>query len=185
MSNNPGPNILTSPASVVSQISTIASLGSIIIGLLLVRQMSTEAADSCEEYVCYQILSQLRFLAFIDGLMILAHIPFAWHSSAVASGVLGNLTQSAICASRLGVSSISAFLSRFFGVTQTCALWQKNGNIPCLHLNHLLFQHGSKCQSHQTNRLRNNLVSHPGSRRVDHICTVGDEAPVLPRAYQR
>ena len=51
ISDDLGPGLLTSPASTVSQISIMTSLGSIIIGLLLVRQVRSGSRDTCEDYV--------------------------------------------------------------------------------------------------------------------------------------
>ncbi|KAL5522713.1 hypothetical protein ACEPAG_8731 [Sanghuangporus baumii] len=76
ISDDQGPGLLTSPAGVVSQISIIASLASIIIGLLLVRQMRIGTKDSCEGYLAF-IESRNHPQLGLETLAILYSLPYA------------------------------------------------------------------------------------------------------------
>ncbi|KAL5523131.1 hypothetical protein ACEPAF_1398 [Sanghuangporus sanghuang] len=76
VSDDLGPGLLTSPAGVVSQISIIASLASIIIGLLLVRQMRIGTKDSGEDYLAF-VESRTHPQLGLETLAILYSLPYA------------------------------------------------------------------------------------------------------------
>ncbi|KAI5120087.1 hypothetical protein M0805_001243 [Coniferiporia weirii] len=74
LSNNNG--LLFSPAAVASQVSMIASLGSIIIGLLLVRQLRISARESANDAIAY-LEHRTHPQLGLETMAILYSLPFA------------------------------------------------------------------------------------------------------------
>ncbi|THH05891.1 hypothetical protein EW145_g4467 [Phellinidium pouzarii] len=75
MSDNNGP-LWYSPAAVASQISIVASLGSIIIGLLLVRQLRISASDCANDAIAY-LERRTHPQLGLETMAILYSLPYA------------------------------------------------------------------------------------------------------------
>lgn len=77
-----------SPAAVLSQVSTIASLGSIIVGLLLTRQLRMTAKESADDAVSCFYAVAIAILVSLEH--ALAHVSAKQKASSAWSRNNGN-----------------------------------------------------------------------------------------------
>ncbi|EJC99259.1 uncharacterized protein FOMMEDRAFT_148782 [Fomitiporia mediterranea MF3/22] len=134
MSDNLGSKLLVSPAAIISQVSIIASLGSIIIGLLLVRQMRIGAKESVEDYLAF-LENRTHEQKGLETLAILFSLPYAllmWGMAtflaAVAIICFYNFNGSASFLSRIIYGVIWLFISLFILWTIVTG-WEKRHNV--------------------------------------------------------
>jgi hypothetical protein len=92
-----------SPAQISSYLSVIANIGSIILGLLLMRQNRTKTKETADEAVSYLCLPFFFYLPTHAK----AGISSGPSSSATRSGNTRDLVQSSLCSPDVGVCSPS------------------------------------------------------------------------------
>ena len=137
--NDANRNPYRSPAQISSYLSVIANIGSIILGLLLMRQNRTKTKETADEAVSYLCLP-----IFFSYLLTHAKAEISCFaaSPATRSGNTRDLVQSSLCSPDVGVCS-SSIRSKF--VTAYLYCYYQYDFIPRRILLHVLprFQHAN------------------------------------------
>ena len=137
VNNNGGP--YRSPAQISSYLSVIANIGSIILGLLLMRQNRTKCKETADEAVSCSCLPNFFSYVLMHAKAGISCFP---SSPATRSGNTRDLVQSSLCSPDVGVCSPSIH-SKF--IVAYFYYYHQYGFIPRRILFHVLprFQHAN------------------------------------------